>query len=83
MGLGQGWLLKMVEKYSMLEEEKEEKEFLFLMKQDIRDSLTIFTYSKSSLLGIFFCQYFFIESRFALKQSMLLEQLLFHRYCMQ
>ena len=38
-GLDKGWLLKMVERYSTLEEEKEEKEFLFLMKLDIRDRI--------------------------------------------
>ena len=38
-GLDQGWLLKMVERYSMLEEERVEKEFLFLMKLDIKDRI--------------------------------------------
>ena len=41
MGLDRGWLLKMVERYSMLEEEREEKEFLFLMKQNIKDRLIL------------------------------------------
>ncbi len=42
MDLDQGWLLRMVERYSMLEEEKVEKEFLFQMKLGIKDSNNLF-----------------------------------------
>ena len=42
MGLDQGWLLRMVERYSMLEEEKGEKEFLFQMKLGTKDSNNLF-----------------------------------------
>ena len=38
MGLDRGWLLKMVERYSMLEEEKVEKGFLFQMNLDTKDN---------------------------------------------
>ena len=38
MALGLEWLLRMVERYLMLEEEKVEKEFLFQMKLDLKDS---------------------------------------------
>jgi len=38
MALDLEWLLRMVERYLMLVEEKVEKEFLFQMKLDLKDS---------------------------------------------
>jgi len=64
MGLDQGWLLRMVERYSMLEEEKVEKEFLFQMKLDTKDSKNLFLRDLKSPYWGFFFVHTFIESRF-------------------